>query len=75
MLTVVNDDASTRDGSLIDEIVREGAHRMLAAALETEVNQYIAELAAQTDERGRRLVVRNGHHRPRSVVTAVARSR
>lgn len=30
MLTVVNDDAATRDGSLIDEIVREGARRMLA---------------------------------------------
>ncbi|MGW9382210.1 IS256 family transposase [Streptomyces albidoflavus] len=70
MLTVVNDDAATRDGSLIDEIVREGARRMLAAALEAEINQYIAELAAETDERGRRLVVRNGHHRPRTVVTA-----
>jgi transposase-like protein len=70
VLTVMNDDASTRDGSLIDEIVREGARRMLAAALEAEVNQYIAELAAETDERGRRLVVRNGHHRARTVATA-----
>ncbi|WP_432032752.1 hypothetical protein [Streptomyces antibioticus] len=43
---------------------------MLAAALEAEVNQYIAELATETDEHGRRLVVRNGHHRTRSVVTA-----
>ncbi len=43
---------------------------MLAAALEAEANQYIAELAAETDEHGRRLVVRNGHHRPRTVVTA-----
>jgi hypothetical protein len=41
-----------------------------AAALEAEVNQYIAELTAETDERGHRLVVRNGHHRPTSVVTA-----
>jgi transposase-like protein len=66
----VNADGSTETGSLIDEIVREGARRMLAAALEAEVNQYIAELASETDERGRRLVVRNGHHRPRTVVTA-----
>lgn len=43
---------------------------MLAAALEAEVDQYIAELAAERDERGRRLVVRNGHHRPRTVTTA-----
>lgn len=70
MLSVVTDDGSTQSGSLIDEIVREGARRMLAAALEAEVNQYIAELTAETDERGRRLVVRNGHHRPRTVVTA-----
>jgi putative transposase len=27
-------------------------------------------LAAEVDGRGRRLVVRNGHHRPRTVVTA-----
>ncbi|SDP72979.1 Transposase (or an inactivated derivative) [Streptomyces sp. cf386] len=57
-------------GSLIDEIVREGARRMLAAALEAEGNQYRAELAAETDDADRRLVVRNGHHRPRIVVTA-----
>ncbi|WP_437069620.1 IS256 family transposase [Streptomyces cellulosae] len=51
-------------------MVREGARRMLAAALEAEVDQYIAELAAERDERGHRLVVRNGHHRPRTVTTA-----
>ena len=70
MLTVVNDDTSTRDGSLIDDIVREGARRMLAAALEAEVDAYIAELADERDERGRRLVVRNGHHQPRTVTTS-----
>lgn len=71
MLRVVNADGTTETGSLIDDIVREGARRMLAAALEAEVNQYIAELADQRDERGRRLVVRNGHHRERTVTTAV----
>lgn len=70
MLTVVNEDGSTRDRSLIDGIVREGARRMLAAALEAEVDAYVAELAQEKDERGRRLVVRNGHHQPRSVTTA-----
>jgi putative transposase len=70
MLSVVNEDGTTESGSLIDEIVREGARRMLAAALEAEVDQYIAELAAERDGRGHRLVVRNGHHRPRTVVTA-----
>lgn len=70
VLRVVTDEGSTESGSLIDEIVREGARRMLAAALEAEVNQYVGELAAETDGVGRRLVVRNGFHRPRTVVTA-----
>jgi putative transposase len=69
VLTVVNDDGSTRDDSLIDEIVREGARRMLAAALEAEADAYIAELTHERDERGRRLVVRNGYHQPRKVTT------
>ncbi|AUA07951.1 IS256 family transposase [Streptomyces sp. SID8382] len=70
MLTVVNADGSTRDTSLLDEVVREGARRMLAAALEAEVNAYIAELTDERDGNGRRLVVRNGYHRPRTVTTA-----
>ncbi|MFD0504206.1 IS256 family transposase [Streptomyces chiangmaiensis] len=71
MLTVVNEDGTTPSGSsLLDEIVREGARRMLAAALEAEVNAYIAELADERDDKGRRMVVRNGYHQPRKVTTA-----
>jgi transposase-like protein len=55
---------------LIDEIVREGARRMLAEALQAEVDAYIAQFAGKHDERGRRLVVRNGSHRPREVLTS-----
>ena len=75
MLSVVNAEGSTESGSLVDEIVREGARRMPAAVLEAEVNECVAELAAERDARGRRLVVRTGHHRPRTVVTAAGRSR
>jgi len=78
VLTVVNSEepvpaaapAGLVGGSLIDEIVRDGARRMLAAALEAEVAAYIAAQADQIDERGRRLVVRNGHARPREVLTS-----
>ncbi|MET7320534.1 IS256 family transposase [Streptomyces sp. NPDC005549] len=71
MLTVVNADGTTPSGSsVLDEVVREGARRMLAAALEAEVNAYIVELADEGDARGRRLVVRNGYHQPRKVSTA-----
>src|SRR5690349_1429222 len=75
MLTVVTGDGSGREGgkdssSLIDEIVREGARRMLAEALQAEVDAYIAAHAAERDENGRRLVVRNGYHQPREVLTS-----
>ncbi|MGW3823105.1 IS256 family transposase [Streptomyces sp. NPDC004044] len=70
MLSVVNNDGTTPEGSLMDEIVREGARRMLAAALEAEVDAYLSDLADERDERGRRLVVRNGRHQPRTVTTA-----
>ena len=75
MLTVVTQDedtpaATVEGGSLIDEIVRDGARRMLAAALEAEVAAYIDAHADQFDENGRRLVVRNGHAVPRQVLTS-----
>src|SRR5881227_4007147 len=77
MLTVVPGDGSGHEGgedsssqSLIDEIVREGARRMLAEALQAEVDAYIAAHAAERDENGRRLVVRNGSHQPREVLTS-----
>ena len=56
--------------SFIDEIVRDGARRMLAAALQAEVAAYVEQFADQVDEDGRRLVVRNGYHQPRTVVTS-----
>jgi transposase-like protein len=43
---------------------------MLATALEEEVAAYIAAHAGERDGAGRRLVVRNGHARPRQVTTA-----
>jgi transposase-like protein len=56
--------------ALIDEIVREGARRMLAEALQAEVDAYIAQFRDERDENGRRLVVRNGRHQPREVLTS-----
>jgi transposase-like protein len=63
-------EAAMTGGSLIDEIVRDGARRMLAAALEAEVAAYIAAHAGEVDERGRRMVVRNGRAQPRQVLTS-----
>lgn len=78
MLTVVHDGQDpneTGDGagagrSLLDEIVRDGARQMLAAALQAEVADYIARHAGEVDGNGHRLVVRNGYHTERDVMTA-----
>ncbi len=70
MLRVVADEQTAAElGSCLDEIVREGARRMLGAALEAEVDAYVAAFAAEVDDAGRRLVVRNGHAEPRSLAT------
>ena len=78
MLTVVENKVKSHgDGSsngagrsLLDEIVRDGARRMLAAALQAEVAAYVGQFVDQVDENGRRLVVRNGYHGEREVLTA-----
>jgi len=77
MLKVVHEESRTNDNevsaggcSLLDEIVRDGARAMLAAALQAEVAAYVDAHRDQVDEVGHRLVVRNGHHEPREVTTA-----
>jgi putative transposase len=71
MLSVVTDEQSRAELACdLDELVREGARRMLAAALEVEVDTYLAAHHELTDERGHRLVRRNGHAQPRQVTTA-----
>ena len=75
MLKVVHDaDSSHEDAgggrSLLDEIVRDGARHMLATALWAEVAAYIDAHAAEVDENGYRLVVRNGYNSEREVLTA-----
>jgi putative transposase len=72
MLSVIADDAAQGELRLeLDELFREGARRMLAAALEAEVDAYLATHAAERDERGRRLVVRNGHAPARTITSGV----
>jgi putative transposase len=71
MLSVIADDSARAElHTDLDELAREGARRMLAAALEAEVDAYLAATAAERDEQGRRLVVRNGHARQREILTA-----
>jgi len=54
--------------SLLDELAREGARRMIAAALEVEVEQYVERFRGERGHDGRALVVRNGLARERQVI-------
>jgi putative transposase len=72
MLKVVHDGSDSNangvaalGASLLDEIVRDGARQMRAAALQAEVAAYIEAHGDVVDEDGHRLVVRNGYHAER----------
>ena len=72
MLTVVaDDDVGAELGVDLDEICRQGARNMLAAALEAERDAYVAAFADERDENGHRLVVGNGRARARVIATGV----
>src|SRR5881409_1904453 len=70
MLKVFGTESAKDEGagrSLLDEIAREGARRMLVAALETEVAAYLEAHRDERDDAGHALVVRNGKGRTRKV--------
>ena len=51
----------------LDELAREGARRMIAAALRAEADEYVERFSDETDEDGHRVVVRNGRAQERKV--------
>ena len=62
MLRIVASEQAEQDALKLDldALVREGARRMLLAALKAEVDEYVAQHADHRDEAGHALVVRNG---------------
>ena len=70
MLKIVTEDAEGDDlAATLDELVSEGARRMLMAGLEAEVSDYVDRHVSEVDEAGRRLVVRNGKAAERRLLT------
>ena len=55
----------------IERIAREGAKKLLQAALEAEVEEHLSRYEQITDAEGHRLVVRNGHAPRRLILTGV----
>ena len=58
-------------GDALTALLRDGAQRMLAAAIEAEVAEYVDDRRALTDDNGHRYVVRNGHLPERTLQTGV----
>jgi len=52
-------------------VIRAGARKLIAQALETEVAELLATYADQQDAQGRAVVVRNGHHPAREIQTGI----
>ena len=73
-----NDEPAARENqaeeskkSLLEEIIREGARKLLQTAVEQEVTTYIEMFKELKDEGGRRLVVRHGFLPERSLLTGI----
>jgi transposase-like protein len=67
MLKLITNDSEGQTPEIeqsLDELARQGARRMILAALELEVEQYVEALRDVRDEQGHAMVVRNGrsHH-------------
>jgi putative transposase len=62
---------STSSQDVLTEVLRSGAQRLLAEAVEAEVREWIDARAHVTDAAGRRQVVRNGYLPKRSILTGI----
>jgi transposase-like protein len=63
--------SSTTTSDVLTEILRQGAQRMLATAIEAEAADWIERHGHVLDEKGRRQVVRNGHLPERKITTGL----
>jgi putative transposase len=55
----------------LSDILRTGARRLLMQAIEQEVEEYISSNKSEKDSDGKRLVVRNGYSKERTVQTGI----
>jgi len=55
----------------LTEVLRQGAKRLLAQAIEAEVQTLLACYADERDDQGRQAVVRNGYLPEREVQTGI----
>ena len=68
-ITFIKDKAQAK--SALEEVIIEGARKMLKLALENEVDEFIAKHSTLVDEDCRRIVSRNGYMPARDILTGV----
>jgi putative transposase len=57
--------------SIVEQVLREGARKMLQTAIEKEVSAFIEKNKHNTDTNGYRLAVRNGYKPERDILTGI----
>ena len=57
--------------SVLEEIARKGAKKMLQLAMENEVDEFVQKHSDLTDEQGKKIVVKNGSMPKRDIVTGI----
>ena len=63
--------AEDAEKAFFEQLLQEGARKLLQAAIENEITEYIEFHQDRRDEDGQRLVVRNGHLPEREIVSGV----
>ena len=72
--TVVPIRGKQSEADPLTEVLRQGARRLLAEAVEAEVQAFLAEYRHERDEQGRQRVVRNGYLPEREIQTGLGGS-
>ena len=57
--------------SVLEQVARQGAQKMLQLALENEVQEFILKHSNLTDEKGKKVVAKNGYMPQREIVTGM----
>lgn len=56
--------------NFLEEKIREESRKLIESIYEDEVQQFLSRMASIVDENGKRMVVRNGYHKERTIQTA-----
>ena len=69
--TVVSIDQPETTRDALTEVLREGAQKLIAEAVQSELEELLKQHEDHQDEQGRQRLVRNGYLPPREVQTGI----